>query len=390
MRLGKKRFYAKIVVLFLSCFVLYSLLLDGERDRGRVRDTGIARDSLESVKDVPDTNFRTTRIAYFVQISLGNVDVVQRLLPAIYNGDNVYALYFDKRIDLSIVKELKRKLIKKLSRPKNVYFLQSSMITYRGISMVLNTLESIVFLLRLPVKWNYFINLSGADYPLQTQADIQEALASLPFSNLSFISNMKNPEKLEWRWRKVVIDPGVVGIDGNLTKPLAEYPEVDLPIELGYGSAWMILSRAFCEYSVNSNLGRRLLAFFSHTTSSPEHYFQTLAYNSEFSMYVINDDMRSIVWTFEGKTTPGNQHPFLLDDLQYWSLVSGKGAIFARKFTSDSPLLDQIDQELLSKSNLDNRDQMFDRIRRGIGNRRVGRHIPADSNIIRSGTTDAD
>ncbi|KAL6553455.1 Beta-glucuronosyltransferase GlcAT14A [Orobanche gracilis] len=43
------------------------------------------------------------------------------------------------------------------------------MVTYRGPTMVSNTLHACAFLLKRYKDWDWFINLSASDYPLVTQ-----------------------------------------------------------------------------------------------------------------------------------------------------------------------------------------------------------------------------
>ncbi|GKE81888.1 beta-glucuronosyltransferase GlcAT14B-like protein, partial [Tanacetum coccineum] len=46
---------------------------------------------------------------------------------------------------------------------------KSNLVTYRGPTMVTNTLHAAAILLREGGDWDWFINLSASDYPLVTQ-----------------------------------------------------------------------------------------------------------------------------------------------------------------------------------------------------------------------------
>jgi protein xylosyltransferase len=46
---------------------------------------------------------------------------------------------------------------------------RANMVTYRGPTMVANTLHACAILLRRSRDWDWFINLSASDYPLMTQ-----------------------------------------------------------------------------------------------------------------------------------------------------------------------------------------------------------------------------
>lgn len=46
---------------------------------------------------------------------------------------------------------------------------KANLVTYRGPTMVANTLHAAAILLREGGHWDWFINLSASDYPLVTQ-----------------------------------------------------------------------------------------------------------------------------------------------------------------------------------------------------------------------------
>jgi hypothetical protein len=46
---------------------------------------------------------------------------------------------------------------------------KANMVTYKGPTMVANTLHACAILLKMGKDWDWFINLSASDYPLVTQ-----------------------------------------------------------------------------------------------------------------------------------------------------------------------------------------------------------------------------
>lgn len=114
------------------------------------------------------------------------------------------------------------------------------------------------------------------------------------------------------------------------------------------GSAWMILSRAFVEYCVWGwdNLPRTLLMYYTNVVSSPEGYFQTVICNApEFAATAVNNDMHFILWD-----NPPKQHPRNLMTRDLGRMI-GSNVPFARKFSQNDPVLDQIDAQFLHRSN---------------------------------------
>lgn len=112
------------------------------------------------------------------------------------------------------------------------------------------------------------------------------------------------------------------------------------------GSAWMILSRDFVEYTIWGwdNLPRTLLMYYTNFVSSPEGYFQTVVCNTpQFARTVVNHDMHYIPWD-----NPPKQHPRTITFNDTVNMMRS-GAAFARKFKQHSPVLDIIDEQLLGR-----------------------------------------
>ena len=113
------------------------------------------------------------------------------------------------------------------------------------------------------------------------------------------------------------------------------------------GSAWMMLSRSFVEYTLWGwdNLPRIVLMYYANFLSSPEGYFHTVICNAEeFRNTTVNHDLHFISWD-----NPPKQHPHFLTVDNYQSMI-GSNAPFARKFGRNEPVLDKIDKELLGRS----------------------------------------
>lgn len=114
------------------------------------------------------------------------------------------------------------------------------------------------------------------------------------------------------------------------------------------GSAWLVVTRSFVEYCIWGwdNFPRTILMYFTNFISSPEGYFHTIICNiEEFRSTAIGHDLHYIAWD-----TPPKQHPRILSMKDFDKMVKS-GALFARKFARNDPVLDKIDKELLGRSN---------------------------------------
>ncbi|XP_052162326.1 beta-glucuronosyltransferase GlcAT14B-like [Oryza glaberrima] len=295
----------------------------------------------------PPPGAGVARLAYLVSGSKGDLDRLWRTLHALYHPRNLYVVHLDREAAVSERLELAARVANSsmFRRVGNVEVIRrSNMVTYRGPTMVANTLHACAVLLRRSRDWDWFINLSASDYPLMTQDDILHVLSSIP-RNTNFI---EHTGYLGWkegqRARPVIVDPGLYMARKQDIFYVEQRRELPTAFKLFTGSAWVALSRDFAEYVVWGwdNLPRTLLMYYANFVSSPEGYFQTVLCNApRFVPTAANHDLHHIQWD-----TPPRQHPHPLA-LADRPAMERSGAPFARKFPRDDPVLDAIDADLL-------------------------------------------
>ncbi|KAK4272041.1 hypothetical protein QN277_020644 [Acacia crassicarpa] len=289
------------------------------------------------------------RIAYFISGSNGDGNMLKRTLLALYHPHNRYLVHLDRASSVEERLDL-HKFVKDhplFQRFGNVDMItKANLVTYRGPTMVSNTLHAAAILLRNVGDWDWFINLSASDYPLVTQDDLLHAFSYLP-RDLNFIDHTSN---IGWkdgqRARPIIIDPGlymnkkqdVFWVTQRRSRPTA--------FKLFTGSAWMALSRSFIDYCIWGwdNLPRTVLMYYTNFISSPEGYFHSVICNAEeFKNTTVNSDLHFISWD-----NPPKQHPHYLNLKDMQKMVDSN-APFARKFPREDPVLDKIDADLLSR-----------------------------------------
>ncbi|XP_010537013.1 PREDICTED: beta-glucuronosyltransferase GlcAT14A [Tarenaya hassleriana] len=290
------------------------------------------------------------RFGYLVSGSRGDLERLWRALRAIYHPRNQYVIHLDLESPIEERMELSRRVREDpvFSSVKNVHMIsKANLVTYRGPTMVANTLHACAVLLKKSKDWDWFINLSASDYPLVTQDDLIHTFSELD-RNLSFV---EHTSKLGWKNEKrakpLIIDPGLyLRTKSNV---FWVQPRRDLPtaFKLFTGSAWTILSRSFVEYCIWGwdNLPRLLLMYYTNFLSTPEGYFHTVICNSpEYSKTVVNHDLHYISWDW-----PPKQHPKTLTVNDTEKMVAS-GSAFARKFRQNDLVLDLIDKDLLGRN----------------------------------------
>eukprot|EP00871_Galdieria_phlegrea_P000403 jgi/Galph1/1363/GphlegSOOS_G5945.1 len=341
----------------------------------------------------------TKNVAFSIQVSSGNINLIPRLMRAIYHPNNVYAVHFDAKIPSESVQnclvELARQHFFRLDGsgqpaqnvtdqmllnqtqyfPDNIHFVPREPITYSGITVVLNTIRLMTYLLQKEESWEYFINLSGSDYPLVSPHFLRQLLGRIPMQEkFNFLWTDPNPSQYQYRFKPVIIDPSLFSfnppVNGTPSTADLRWLQCEVcttaeekrkqDVQHPFGSnryfrthkseAWMVLSREFCRFVVTSWEAKQLLARLTNAWMTDEHYFITLLLNSPlFKNTHVDDSLRSVTWYHPRKSRGATTHPHNVDDVDlFWSNIRCSRALFARKFSiPNGPMLDIIDRELI-------------------------------------------
>nr|DAD22868.1 TPA_asm: hypothetical protein HUJ06_024331 [Nelumbo nucifera] len=163
-------------------------------------------------KPPPPSRPPIPRLAYLVSGSRGDLEKLWRTLHALYHPWNHYIVHLDleapaaERLELAY-RVKNNTIFRKVGNVRMIT--KANMVTYRGPTMVANTLHACAILLRESKEWDWFINLSASDYPLVTQDDILHAFSTVD-RNLNFI---EHTSRLGWkegqRAKPLIVDPGL-------------------------------------------------------------------------------------------------------------------------------------------------------------------------------------
>lgn len=336
-------------ILLLGALILWGFLL--------INGSNEATAQSFKQQQTPEVN-----IAYFIQISESTLALLPRLLQSVYHPDNTYIIHFDKKIPEFQRTHASVALFRKKSKyATNVHVMESEVVTYRGISMVLNILSAMQAALDHSDDWDYFINISGSDYPLVSADNQRKLLATHDFveRNRSFFSFSEHEwwnESHEYRFERLFTDTSL-SFNESVSEVVDSYTDQPLAKihNFTYAAAetWMILHRSYIHYLLTSPVARRMMLAFASSLEPEEHYFATLAYNvEEFNATSVPHAMRHVVWVHDGEHS--GQHPYYLDmqaeDGKTWLFreeLEDSGCFFARKFQiQDSGLLKYIDIHL--------------------------------------------
>lgn len=280
-----------------------------------------------------------------------------RLYSRIYHPQNVYALHFDVKIPQPQVNAMVNRLKSRTPTfAQNTFLVPPDVLLYNGVSMILNTLSALTFLLQLDNEWHFFINLSGSDYPL-TDANLPRQLLAqaLPYEPqfFSFAPQDEWMPRFKIRANNLFIDPSLTHktneipalIETTFQNPLFH----NMSFTPVHAEAWMILSRDFCKYVTHSPTARRMLLTVANMRGSDEYFFSSLAYNNaHFNQSLVPHSFRKVVWNHKG--VHSGQHPYFIDQFKdgewtFLDLVRDSPQWHARKFQhNDTEMMNLIDK----------------------------------------------
>ena len=258
------------------------------------------------------------QIAYFVMAHRKPAQL-EWLISAIAPSSDLVLLHVDMKSRLGLKRDRQGiwAMARALSeRYPSVRLMRSRFTNWGGWSLSKLLLEAIDVALDADADWQYFINLSGQDYPIQHQDALKRALANSgeqvfveiqPFSGLP-----KNDWHLQWRHAMETPLKVIPGRRGR--KPPSGFT-LDAK-----GSQWVMLPRSFCEWQRRSATRLRIERYLRRHFLSDELIMQSLVANSPWRDRIAPCYGREILW-------PG--HTVTMED---WDRLVSSPGFFARKF----------------------------------------------------------
>jgi hypothetical protein len=287
---------------------------------------------MNSDSSAENENLNQVTIAYFILVHRFPQQF-KRLFKALYHPDNHYLIHLDKKTSAQIYDDISNFL----AGMPNTYILESENVVWGGYSMVQAELNGMKYLLNMDVHWDFFINLSGQDYPLKSQKIIREYLTENKGNNFIKIAD------------QLTIRPETMNrIENHFVETENGFSEVTFKraflkdVTPYIGGQWMILTRESCEFICNSGEAKKFENYYINTLIADESFFQTVLMNTSFDGVLINDDKRAIIWIPDGdiKLRPKT---FTQEDANF--LLEGDN-LFARKFDDkvDNKIIDHMEK----------------------------------------------
>lgn len=249
------------------------------------------------------------------------VEQTERLLRAIYRPQNIYCIHVDAKASDEIFEAV--------SGIVNCF---ENVFTSRRINVTWGThsvLEPDIICMHeewnKSKKWKYFINLTGQEFPLQTNYEIVKALTAYNGSNDvdAFIpgTNREKGIKSLAKFKKRLIGAG---------KP----PHGIIPMK---GSVHIVVSRGFVDFVLHDQRARDFLQWASHTKHSSEIFFSSLHGNRFLNIPGSEKDRLNATFAVRYKRWGGPCHGKFVRSICIFGIgdlpiLASRFALFANKF----------------------------------------------------------
>jgi hypothetical protein len=277
------------------------------------------------------------RIAYIIS-AYKNPEQLIRLIRRLNTDTSSFLVHVDKRADKGVYCQI----VSGISDLLNVYLLKRHKCYWGDFGHVRATIKGIDELFNGNIPFDYVILLTGQDYPLKSNVQIEEFFKE--HEGKSFIEYFPLPsaywengglERIKY-WHFHVLNR-YFKLRVNRTFPKGFRPYG--------GSSYWCLPRVCIEYMhkfIQQNPG--FVDFFKRVEAPDEIFFQTIILNSPFRDTTVNDNLRYIDWK-----EPNGASPSILCKYDF-TRIAKSHKLFARKFdpSVDADILDMIDRQLLA------------------------------------------
>lgn len=300
-------------------------------------------------------------IAYSIVVH-HKIEMLDRLLRAIYTPQNFYCIHVDKKSEDSFIAAV----MGIASCFSNVFVAsQLENVIYASWSRVQADLNCMKDLYRMSANWKYLINLCGLDFPIKTNLEIVRKLKS--FMGENNLETEKMPSNKEERWKK-----HHVVINGKLTNTGTVKVHPPLKTPLFSGSAYFVVSREYVGYVLENENIQKFMEWAQDTYSPDEYFWATiqripevpgsLSLSHKYDLSDMHSVARFVKWQyFEGDVAKGAPYPpcngvhvrsvcvFGAGDLNW---ILRKHHFFANKFDPDVDLfaIQCLDEHLRHKA----------------------------------------
>ncbi|HYM40381.1 MAG TPA: beta-1,6-N-acetylglucosaminyltransferase [Thermoplasmata archaeon] len=276
----------------------------------------------------------TTRIAYCLLVHK-NPSQVARLLRALWDPGHVYYVNVFRALDPKVQAVWERTL-EPLRDPRLtvVFRYGAGWANFKCVAATLDAMRRF-----RDTDYDYFVNLTGQCYPIQSREEINRRLANSTETYMEAKDDTDDLKIMRRYTHKVFVLPisehGAPFLYPRIRK---ELPDGMRPYG---GSAYFCMRKEHVAFVLDYvEHHEALLKFYRRATDPDETFFQAVLMNSSLRDRRVDDNLRYIDWP-EGASTPR------ILTMQDWPALRDSDRLWARKFdvNVDGRVLDELDRK---------------------------------------------
>ncbi|XP_061415749.1 xylosyltransferase 1-like [Lethenteron reissneri] len=229
------------------------------------------------------------RVAFVLAVHGRASRQLLQMFRAIYHASHFYYIHVDKRSNY-----LYKQVLGLAQRYENVRVTSWRMSTIWGgaslLTMYLRAMSDLMAMDDWP--WDFFINLSGSDYPIRSNNEL-----------VAFLTKYKDKNFLKSHGReteKFIKKQGLNKVFHECDEHMWRVGERKMPagIAIDGGSDWFAVTRQFVSYIIHSKsrLVSQLKQFYAFALLPAESFFHTLLVNSEHCATLVDNNLRMTNW----------------------------------------------------------------------------------------------
>lgn len=199
------------------------------------------------------------------------LELLVRLLRAIYTPQNVYCIHVDAKASLEY-REAVQRLVNCL--PNTFLSSRSETVTYAGFSRLQADVNCMTDLVGSKVGWRKVVNLCGQDFPVKSNLELVRYMQSKEWRDRNMTPGVKQPVTMRHRTQLQHRE-----IKGSHVAPKGRGLKKKPPphgLQVYFGTAYYALTRDFVDFVLRSPVAKDLLEWSKDTFSPDEHYWVTL------------------------------------------------------------------------------------------------------------------
>ena len=187
------------------------------------------------------------------------------LLRTIYRPHNVYCIHVDKKADDAVF----RVMTSIASCFPNVILTDRISFVYGTYDSIKTELRTMTCALESTVKWKYYLNLAGQEFPLKTNLEIVRILKI--FNGTNDIESFPVPKSYQRRFtHKYKVDKG------NFHKTAVKKEPPTFAVEIRRGRQYSAFSRAFVAFIFFDEEAKSIMDYFRDTFYPEENIWATV------------------------------------------------------------------------------------------------------------------